>query len=389
MKNKISLSRNVEELESPIRDVVARAERVAKKGEKDIIYLNIGDPLIHDFDTPDYMKEAYADAVKNVKASYAPSLGDHELRGLLAKKENVPKEDIIVTAGCSEGVFYLVTSMLNPGENLLTASPSYSQYISICQLLGGKNKFYNCVDEWQPDADDLRKKIDEKSRGIVLVNPNNPTGAVYDEKRLKEIADLAGEYNLPIICDQIYDKITYGKEAVHFSKLAKDVPHAILNGFSKVHLCPGYRVGYIAFHNMDEIKEGVAKICRLRLAMTTHTQKAVIPAVEREPVHIREMVSKLRERRDLVHSRLNEIEGMHCTKPEGTFYAFPGVEGGWKSDKEFSYDLFDETGVLTVFGEGFSHTLKHKHFRIVFLAPENVLNDAMDRIEGFMKKRTN
>lgn len=384
---KPELSERVARMESPIRDVEGKARELEKGGKK-IYYLNIGDPDRYDFDAPEHVKRAYARAALKDKANYAQSEGVLELREEIGKRERVGAEDVLVTSGVSEGALFLFAALLNPGDNLLMPSPSYTQYISMCSVLGGRNNFYGCTGNWMPDLDKLRKGINARTKGIMHINPNNPTGTVCGRKIVQELADIAGEYELPLISDEIYDRIVFEGEAVSPSRLAKDIPLVTVNGFSKVYKCTGYRVGWLAFRNMEGIREGVARLCRLRLAMNTPAQKAMLAALRGPQGHIKEMVDKLRRRRDIAWKRLNGIDGLSCVKPSGAFYAFPRIHSKrWKTDKEFVYDLLGETGVLAVFGSGFSPVLAHQHFRITFLPQEKVLDEAMDRIGEFMAKR--
>lgn len=374
-------------MENPIRDVVAKADELRKKGKK-IYPLNIGDPNKFDFKPPEKVVEAYAQAIRDTYA-YGPSEGIPELREAIAKKEGVEAENVLITMGVSEALYFAFTCLLNPGDNVLLPSPYYPQYYTISKICGGKDNFYEMGGEWVPEASELRKKINEKTKAIAIINPNNPTGAVYPKKLVQQIVDLAGEHDIPIISDEIYVGIEFDEETVAPAKLAKDVPVIALNGFSKMDLCTGYRIGYMAFHNegCEELKEAIVGLCRFRLSMNHPVQKAVLPLFYGPQPHRKELVKKLKERRDIVFKRFNEIPGLQCAKPRGAFYAFPKVEGAWKDDKEFVYDLLNETGVLTVHGSGFSRTLKNKHFRIVFLAQPELLNEAIDQIEEFMKKR--
>ncbi|MBI5159642.1 aminotransferase class I/II-fold pyridoxal phosphate-dependent enzyme [Candidatus Micrarchaeota archaeon] len=372
-------------MENPIRDVLAKADELRKKGKK-IYPLNIGDPNKFDFKPPENVMQAYAQAIRS-DYGYASSEGLPELREAIAKKEGVSAENVLVTAGVSEGLYFTFMSLLNQGENVLIPSPFYPQYYTISKICGGTENYYEANEEWVPEASEFRKKINAKTKAIALINPNNPTGAVYPKKLVKEIIDIAGEHKIPIISDEIYKGIEYDEETIEPAKISKDVPVIALNGFSKIDLCTGYRIGYMAFHGeCGKVRDAAVGLCRFRLSMNTPLQKAVLPLFEGQQPHRKETVRKLKERRDIVFKRFNEIPGMQCAKPRGAFYAFPKVEGKWKTDKEFVYDLLEQTGVLVVHGSGFSKTLKNKHFRIVFLPQPELLNEAIDKIDEFMKK---
>ncbi|MFQ5759249.1 MAG: aminotransferase class I/II-fold pyridoxal phosphate-dependent enzyme, partial [Candidatus Bathyarchaeia archaeon] len=256
--------------------------------------------------------------------------------------------------------------------------------------------FYRTVEEngWQPDIDDIRAKITDKTRGIVVINPNNPCGALYDEKVLKEVVDLAGEHEILLMSDEIYDRIVYEKKFFSLSHIAKDVPVLGLNGFSKCYLMTGWRMGYMYFYDPEEkltdLRENVEKEARIRLCCNTPVQKAAVEALRGPQDHIEEMVEKLRKRRDYSWKRLNEIDGISCARPEGAFYVFPKVHGigsRWKDDFEFVRQLLERTQVLLVHGSGFGITYGSEHFRGVFLPKVEVLETAFDRLERFMKVR--
>jgi len=288
-----------------------------------------------------------------------------------------------------------MAAIVDEDTEILVPGPSYPPYNSYVNFFGGKPVPYKTVEEdgWQPDIADLKSKISGKTRGIVVINPNNPTGALYSEKITKRIVDLAGEYDIPLLSDEIYDRIIYEKEFVSMSHIAKDVPVIGLNGFSKTYLMTGWRLGYIYFHDshsrLSELKECVEKEARIRLSANTPIQKAAVAALRGPETHIREMVEKLRERRDYSCKRLNEIEGISCAKPEGAFYVFPKVDGigsEWKTDERFVLQLLEETGVLVVHGSGFGVLHGSEHFRGVFLPPIETLEIAFDKLEQFMSK---
>ena len=259
-----------------IRDVLAFAKKLEKKGKK-IIYLNIGDPCKYDFDTPEYIKQALAKAVEKGNNWYAPSEGLPELREAICDKEkkvngvSIQAEDVIVTQGISEGIQMLMAAVVEPGDKVLVPGPAYPPYMSYVKFFGGKAVSYETVEEdnWQPNIEDLERKISAKTRAIVIINPNNPTGALYNERVIKAIVDLAGEHNLLLISDEIYDRIVFRRGFTSTAHIAKDVPVIGMNGFSKAYLMTGWRLGYMYFYdpqgNLAELKECVAKEARIRL----------------------------------------------------------------------------------------------------------------------------
>ena len=240
----------------------------------------------------------------------------------------------------------------------------------------------------------MRSKITKKTRAIVITNPNNPTGALYGKKVVKQMLDVAGEHNLLVISDEIYDQITYSEDFASTAYLAKDIPVVGLNGFSKTYLMTGWRLGYMYFKaergELEEVKQSILQECRIRLCANTPVQIAATAALDGPQDHIKVMVEKLRQRRDYAWKRLSEIEGLSCTKPEGAFYIFPkihGVGSRWKTDLDFVVDLLRQTGVLLVHGSGFDPFYGNGHARVVFLPPIETLEQALDALERFMEKK--
>jgi len=398
--NNVKVTERVRTIEYAIRDVIVHARQVAKTGKK-IYYLNIGDPVAFDFDTPQHIKQALIKAVEEGANAYSPSEGLPELRQAITQKEkrvngvDVFADDIIVTSGISEGIQMVMAALIDAGDEILLPGPTYPPYISYAKFFGGKPVTYETVEEegWQPNIDDLRSKISEKTRGIAIINPNNPCGALYEEKVVKQILDLAGEHDIPVLSDEIYDQIIYEKKFVSTAHLAKDVSVIGFNGFSKAHLMTGWRLGYVYFHDQEdqlqELKQCIEKEARIRLCANTPVQKAGVAALNGPQNHVMEMVEKLRQRRDYAWKRLNEIEGVSCAKPEGAFYVFPKIHAvgqKWKTDMEFVLELLKETGVLLVHGSGFDPVYGAGHVRGVFLPPIETLEQALNELDRFMKK---
>ncbi|MFQ6068334.1 MAG: aminotransferase class I/II-fold pyridoxal phosphate-dependent enzyme [Candidatus Bathyarchaeia archaeon] len=399
MTASFKVTKRVSTIEYAIRDVIEFAKELEKAGKK-ITYLNIGDPVKFDFDTPEYVKLALFEAVKSGANWYSSSEGLFELREAICRKEkrvngiDISPEDVIVTTGVSEGIFMIMAAIIGQGDEILVPGPTYPPYTSYAKFFEGKPIAYRTIEEeeWKPDVEDIRSKISKRTKGVVVINPNNPCGAVYDDKTVKEIVDLAAEKDLLVLSDEIYDRIVYEERFVSTACVAKDFPVVGLNGFSKVYLATGWRLGYFYFHDpegkLETLKESVKKETRIRLCTNTPVQKAGAAALNGPQEHITKMVEKLRRRRDYTWRRLNEIEGISCTKPKGAFYVFPRVhEVGhrWKTDLEFVLDVLKKTGVLFVHGSGFCNTYGVGHFRGVFLPPIDVLENAFDMLEKFMK----
>ncbi len=386
-------------IEYAIRDMLTVAKEVERSG-REVIYLNIGDPAKFDFQTPSHVRKALAKAAESGHNYYAPSEGMRVLREAIAEKErnanSVPlsAEDIIVTSGISEGIQFLTGALVQPGDEILLPGPTYPPYISFVKFFGGTPVAYRTVEEndWLPDLDDLRSKITEKTRALVIVNPNNPTGSLYDEKTLRQMLDIAGEHKLLVASDEIYDRLTYDSKFTSTAALAKDIPVVGLNGFSKSYVMTGWRLGYLYFHDptatLGELKDAIARESRIRLCSVTPIQYAAVRALKGSERHIARMVRVLKHRRDHFLDRIRAIEGLTCATPKAAFYIFPRISltGRWRSDKEFVIDLVRKTGVLVVNGSGFDETYGAGHFRAVFLPPIEVIDEAANRIEQFMRQ---
>lgn len=383
-------------VEYAIRDITAYAKKVKAQG-REIIYLNIGDPVKFDFPTPPHIKRALIDAVNRDENYYADSEGLPELRKAIVEKEtekglDVTEEDVLVTNGVSEGLDMTLASIVDPSSEVLMPGPYYPPYASYVKFYGGRPVEFRLHEDGRPDLEDLRSKITPRSRALTIISPNNPTGEVFDRKSLQALVDIATEHDLYVICDEIYDRITFDSQFTGIGKVAKDAPVVLLNGFSKAYLMTGWRCGYICMNSrsrkLDQFREDVPKLARVRIASNLPVQHAAVQALRGPQDHIPAMVEKLRRRRDYVIKRLDSM-GIQCRVPKGAFYAFPKIDLGkrWKDDQHFVIDLLNSTGVLTVHGSGFGSMYGSGHFRIVFLPPEETLERAMDKLETFIHRR--
>ena len=395
----MKVSNRTSEVEYAIRDIIVHAREYEKSGRQ-IIYLNIGDPVKYDFKTPDHIKQALIDSVSHDFNYYTDSEGLYELREAIVEKESrkglsVTAEDVLVTNGVSEGLDMTMASIVEPNTEVLMPGPYYPPYASYVKFYGGRPIEFKLTPDGKPDLEDLISKITPRTRALCIISPNNPTGEVFDHKSLKQLVDIAAEHSLYIICDEIYDSLVFDGEFTGIGKVAKDSPVILLNGFSKVYLMTGWRCGYICMNSncskLENIRNNIPKLARVRISTNLPVQKAAIAALRGPQDHIPMMVSKLRRRRDLVVKRLNQISSISCNVPKGAFYAFPKINlsSRWKNDKHFVLDLLNETGVLTVHGSGFGSNFGTDHFRIVYLPQEQILDEAMDKLEHFINGPAN
>ncbi len=381
------------------RDVVPIAREVEKSGKK-VLYLNIGDPMVYDYRTPEHLWKAI-DGNRKAAEGYSDSLGYLGARQAVAdyaRRMGAPSvgiDDVMTFVGGSEAIVFAMQALLSRGESMLIPCPGYS-------IFSGELSFLECplneyyLDEenaWQPDVEQIERQINEKTRAILVINPNNPTGSVSSKATLKKIIDAAGSHKLPVFADETYDQLLFdGEEFTSMASIAGDVPVLSFGSISKNYLAPGFRGGWVYRHDpqgaLADYFETIKKISRLRLSTVAPVQFAMEAALNGPQDHLKELVPKLQKRRDLTYKRLNEIGGISCVKPKGAFYAYPRINFPLPndSDRQFIIDLVKETGVLCVYGEGFGQKIGTHHFRIVFLPPEETLSEAFDKIEGFVKK---
>ena len=380
-----------------IRDLAVLADEVARQG-KEILPLNIGDPLKFDFCTPPHLIEAVAKAMRDGLDGYAPSLGIPEavaaVRAEAERKGIRNIQSVFMTAGVSEAVDICLAALLDPGENVLTPCPEYPLYSAVLAKIGAPVNAY-MLDEangWEPDLEHLSSRIFSGTRALVVINPNNPTGAVYSRKTLEAIVELARQNNLLIFADEIYEKLILDGDRPHTSiaALAPDVPVVTFNGLSKAYLAPGWRVGWaVASGPAATLKpylEGAHKLLRARLCSNHPQQYAVRRALEGLQDHLLEVRQKLRRRRDLTEHWCQSTPRVSCVKPLGAFYAFPRLEIP-ESDEDFVRNLLLQKQVLVVHGSGFGEAPETQHFRIVFLPDEPTLERAYAGIAEFIHAR--
>jgi alanine-synthesizing transaminase len=394
LKYQLKVSDRTQGVEYAIRDIISYASEYEKSG-KEIIYLNIGDPLKYDFKTPEHIKLALIEAVKNDENYYTKSEGLPELCKAIVEKESqkglsIIEEDVLVTNGVSEGLEMTLASVVDPNTEVLMPGPYYPPYASYVKFYGGKPVEFNLHDDGKPDLENILSKINSRSRAICIISPNNPTGEVFDRKSLQQIIDVAAEHDLYVICDEIYDKIVFDDQYTGIGKVAKDAPVILLNGFSKAYLMSGWRCGYICMNSdskkLDVLRKNIPKLARVRISTNLPVQIAAVEALRGPQGHIADMVQKLRRRRDYTVKRLNAIKGISCRMPRGAFYVFPKIDLNrrWKDDQHFVIDLLNNTGVLTVHGSGFGTAFGANHFRIVYLPKEETLEQAIDNLESFL-----
>ncbi len=398
----IAAARRLENVRYAIRDLACVADEVIRQGHK-VLPLNVGDPLNFDFQTPPHIIEAVHKAMRDGKNGYAPSDGLPEaleaIRGEAERKGITTVRDVFVTSGVSETVDLCLSALVDSGEDVLTPSPDYPLYSAVlCKLGIGLNVYdLDENDGWQPELADMKRKLTPHTRGIVLINPNNPTGALCTREMLAQIAELARRHNLIVFSDEIYDKLildcdAQGKDTPHtaFAAVAPDVPCVTFGGMSKNYLVPGWRIGWgIVSGDAAAVKsyaEGVHRLLRARLCANHPEQYAIKAALEGPQDHLVEVRRKLRSRRDLTQKWCESTPRVSCVAPRGAFYAFPRIDIP-ESDEVFVKELIRQKHVMVVHGSGFGQKPGTQHFRIVFLPDEQTLTKAYAGIAEFMQER--
>jgi aspartate/methionine/tyrosine aminotransferase len=385
-------------IEYAIRDVVVPATQLEQEGHT-ILKLNIGDPIAYPgLPTPQHMVDAYAQALHQGHNGYSPSYGLPVLREAIAKDErkkgwNAQAEDVYVCHGVTEALQILFASVLCDGDKVLAPGPHYPPYMAYPQMYGATTVEYMLKpdDGWRLDLDDIKAKMDDSVRLLVLINPNNPCGSVANAEEIDAVLSIAKAYpNCIVVADEIYDGLDFTGQHVSVAKCSTEVPVVCLNGVSKVYYAPGWRIGYMAIHDptqrMHLVRDGIERMLRSRLCASTPAQLGYLAGLESDRSWMDAYSQKVVAQRDVCVDRINGIDGLEVQSSGGAFYMFVKLtDPKWaEDDKQFVLDLLHEEHVLVVHGSGFSPELGRGHFRIVYLPEISVLNEAFDRIERFL-----
>ncbi len=400
LSHQIDVSARAAAIEYAIRDVVVPAIELEKKGHE-IIKLNVGDPLAHEgLPTPEHMISSFKMALDNQDNGYGPSYGISPLRKAIASAESAKgwdctEDDVYVTHGVTEALQIIFASFLESGDKVLAPGPHYPPYMAYPQMFGASTLEYRLKpdDGWKIDLEDISMKMDDSVRLLVLINPNNPTGNVATEKEIEELIEIARDFpKCTIISDEIYDGLDFTGKISSTASLSNEVPVITLNGVSKVYFAPGWRVGYMAWHDpklvLSSVRDGVERLLRSRLCASTPAQYGFLAGLTDETDWLESHRSTIQERLEYSISRINEIEGLECHPPGGAFYLFVKITDPdlSKDDKKFVLDLLQKKHVLVVHGSGFSTEMGKGHFRMVSLPDLPILEEAFDRIDSFIRE---
>ena len=387
-------------IEYAIRDVVVPAMELEKRGHS-IIRLNIGDPLaFQGLSTPEHMISAYKKALDSQENGYGPSYGLASLRKAISLSEtekgwNCSEDDVYVTHGVTEALQVLFAAFLEPGDKVLAPGPHYPPYMAYPQMYGASTVEYrlDSHNSWRIDLEDIRKKMDENVRLLVLINPNNPTGNVATKDEIEQLLKITRDFpRCTVISDEIYDGLDFSGDFVSTASMSDHCPVITLNGVSKVYFAPGWRIGYMAWHDpsgvLEYVKDGVERILRSRLCASTPAQYGYLAGLSEDSNWMHQHRSRIKERLDFSINRINEIDGIECQAPGGGFYLFVKISDSdlASDDKKFVLDLLHSKHVLVVHGSGFSPEFGKGHFRMVCLPDIEILSEAFDRIESFLRE---
>ena len=381
--------------------IVDAARQMEDEGQK-IIKLNIGNMAPFGFDPPE---EVMQDMIRNLpdSAGYSDSKGIFAARKAVMHYtqqqgiEGVTLDDIYLGNGASELIQMATNALLNDGDELLVPSPDYPLWTAVTSLAGGKPVHYMCRedDDWRPDLADMRAKIGPRTRGIVVINPNNPTGALYSDETLKSIVQLAREHGLVLLVDEVYDKVLYdGVTHTAMASLSTDVLTLTFNSLSKAYRSCGYRAGWLVVSGdkaaARDYIEGLNMLANLKLGSNVPGQWAIQTALGGYQ-SIRDLVGehgRLRIQRDLAYELITQIPGITCVKPQAALYMFPRLDPQMypiADDRQFFMEVLRATRVMLVQGSGFNYP-DHQHFRIVFLPHKSDLREAIGRLAKFLEQ---
>ena len=399
----ISATKRALNIEYAIRDVVVPATELEAQGHT-IIKLNIGDPIAYPgLPTPSHMVEAFSQALADGRNGYSPSYGLPELREAIANDERskgwpASADDVYVCHGVTEALQVLFQATLEEGNQVLAPGPHYPPYMAYPQMYGAETIEYrlDSGDGWSLDFDDIEAKMNEEVRLFVLINPNNPTGAVVGQDDIDKLLEILQRWpKCILVADEIYDGLDFSNNQVSAASRTNSTPVVVLNGVSKVYYAPGWRIGYMAIHDptsvLGSVRDGIERILRSRLCASTPAQLGFLAGLQQDRSWMKQYSDTVKERRDVCLSRIAEIEGLEVEAPEGAFYMFVRLtDERWKNnDKQFVLQLLHEEHVLLVHGSGFSREKGKGHVRLVFLPDVATLNTAFDRIDAFLQRHRN
>ncbi|OFW14331.1 MAG: aminotransferase class I/II [Acidobacteria bacterium RIFCSPLOWO2_12_FULL_67_14] len=389
----IAVAARVGRFSYAIRNIVTEARAVEAQGRR-VRYLNIGDPVAFGFRTPPHLIEAVYRAMQDGHNGYLPSDGipaareavaaDYAARGVAVSPDRV-----LITTGTSEGIDLVLNALVDEGDEVLVPSPTYPLYTAVLATINARPRFYRTDPDrgWLPDLDHLRSLVTSRTRVLVVIDPNNPTGAVYPTPVRRALIDFAEEHGLTILADEVYAETGFDGPVPLLATLEPDAPIISLSSLSKAYLAPGWRTGWMVAGPTPRLDNAVAAMRKLadgRLCSPAPMQYAVIAALTGDRSHQTAFRRALAERARITTERLNAIPGMRCVAPRAAFYAMPALSlPPGRTDEDFVLSLLRATGILCVYGSGFGMRPEQGTFRIVFLADPGELESIYRDLAAF------
>lgn len=398
--NRLKCADRMQNVHSDIRGpLFVEAMEMQARGIE-VLRLNTGNPATFGFGLPDSIAQALV-GQEEKGVGYCDFKGMPQAREAICAYEQkkgiqgITPEDIFIGNGVSEVVSFALMPLLNPGDEVLVPTPNYSLWSNSVYLAGGRPVFYVCDEKahWCPDAGDIRAKITDRTKAIVLINPNNPTGVLYPAEILSQVAEIAREKDLLVFSDEIYDRLVMdGLEHTSFASLAPDLPVVTMNGLSKSHCLCGYRCGWMVIsgpeHLTEEYRQGIVQLTSMRLCSNTLAQLVIPAALEdmETPLSMVRPGGRIYEQRQATVDELEKIDGLTFVKNDAAFYLFPKLDiqkFHITDDRKFARDLLHATNILLVPGSGFDWP-EPDHFRIVMLPEAKELHSAMGKMGAFL-----
>jgi alanine-synthesizing transaminase len=376
-----------------IRNIVAEAQKVEAAGTR-VQYLNIGDPVAFGFKTPPHLVAAVERALRDGHNTYGPSAGIPAAREAVAAEYTangfpVSADRVFITAGTSEGIELTLSAVVDGGGEVLVPMPTYPLYTAVLAKLDAKALYYrlDSARGWMPDLDHLKSLVTPATRALVVIDPNNPTGAVYPVETRRALLDFADQHGLLILADEVYGDLGFAGAVAPYGLLDPDAPIISFSSLSKAYLAPGWRTGWMAIGRsprLDDVVAAVRKLADGRLCSTVPMQYAIAPALTGDRSHQVSFRADLKARADLTVARLRAMPGVTCVAPTAAFYAMPCVAlPPGRTDEHYVKALLHATGVLCVYGSGFGLPAEDGFLRIVFLAPPDELAGIYDKMAAF------
>jgi alanine-synthesizing transaminase len=392
----IPVARRVGGFVYAIRNIVVEAKKVEATGRR-VRYLNIGDPVAFGFQPPPHLVAAVERAMREGQNVYTPSPGIPAAREAVAAdftSRGVPMtpDRVVLTAGTSEGIELALGALVDAEDEVLVPVPTYPLYTAVCAKIGARAKYYRTDPNrgWLPDPDHIRSLISPKTRALVMIDPNNPTGAVYTAEVRHALLDLADRRNIVLLADEVYGDLAYDGPVPPIAGLNPDAPVISFSSLSKAYLAPGWRAGWLAVGTsprLDAVLAAILKLADGRLCSNGPMQHAITAALTGDRSHQVALRAALRERAVLTSARLNAIEGISCVAPAAAFYAMPRVAlPPGKTDEDYVLGLLRARGVLCVYGSGFGLPAADGFLRIVFLAAPAELAAIYDEMAEFTRE---